>query len=110
MRSLFTCLTNTFQMVGAIGRWALFCTHFINWVYLSSFKMLGGEWPLIILLFIRSAILGDIISQAIFKIFGHIPSRPVAFRVLSFPINSETCDGFINGILKIVSFNALLFI
>ena len=109
MRSLFTCLTNTFQMVGAIVRWVLFCTHFINWVYLSSFKMFG-EWPLIILLFIRSAILGDIISQAILKIFEPIPSRPVAFRVLIFWINSETWYGVINGILDIVSFNALLFI
>ena len=61
-----------------------------------------------ILLFIRAAMPGDIISQASFNILGHRPSRPVDFPGSSLRMNSATCDVVMSGILKNVSDGTLL--
>ena len=61
-----------------------------------------------ILLFIRAAMLGDMISQAIFNILGPTPSRPVDFPGSSLRMNSATCDVVMRGILKNVSDGTLL--
>ena len=55
-----------------------------------------------ILLFIRAAILGDMISQAIFNILGPSPSRPVDVPGSSLRMKSATCDVVMSGILKSV--------
>ena len=49
------------------------------------------------LLFKRSAIMGDIISQVSFSILGPMQSRPVAFPGSSLRINCETSDEVISG-------------
>ena len=45
-----------------------------------------------ILLFIRAAMLGDIISQAFFNIRGPTPSRPVDFPGSYLQMKFDTCD------------------
>ena len=52
------------------------------------------------LLFIRDAIEGAKISEAIFKILGPRPSRPVAFAGSSECMNSDTCCIVICGTVK----------
>ena len=59
-----------------------------------------------ILLFIRAAMLGDMISQANF--LGPTPSRPVDFQGSSLRMKFATCDVVMSGILKNVSDGTLL--
>ena len=59
-------------------------------------------------LFIRAAVLGDMMSQDIFNILGPMPSRPVAFPGSRFRIKLATCNDVIGGIWKEVPAGTLL--
>ena len=53
-----------------------------------------------VLLFIMAAMLGAMISQAIYNILGPTLSRPVDFPGSSLRMKSTNCDVVMSGILK----------
>ena len=52
------------------------------------------------LLFIKAAMLGDMLSQDIFNFLGPMPSRPVVFPGSRFRVKLATCDDAIGRIWK----------
>ena len=65
---------------------------------------LSGNFPVVLLLFIRAAMLNDNMLAMDFIILGPIPSNPIALLKSKAIIEADTCSGVILGIWKYIPF------
>ena len=70
---------------------------------------LSGNFPVVLLLFIRAAMLNDNMLATDFIILGPIPSNPIALLESKAIIEADTCSGVILGIWKYIPFGTLSF-
>ena len=71
---------------------------------LANFS-LSGNFPVVLLLFIRAARLNDNMLATDFIILGPIPSSPIALLESKAIIEADTCSGGILGIWKYIPFD-----